>query len=86
MRLEGKMAGAWVDECRKAWLSLAPSLSPRKLSLDLRGLTFVDEAGAQLLREIYEATKADMLADSPLTKHFAEQARRQLGSNGHKGA
>ena len=74
MKLEGRMVGAWVGECKRAWLTLESSLSPKKLSLDLRGVTFVDEAGLQLLREIYRATRAEMIANSPLTKHFAEQA------------
>ena len=74
MKLEGRMVGAWVGECERAWLTLESSLSSKKLSLDLCGVTFVDEAGLQLLREIYSATRAEMIANSPLTKHFAEQA------------
>jgi hypothetical protein len=85
MKLEGKMAGPWVEECRQAWLGLARSLQSRKLSVDLRGVTYVDAAGAQLLQEIHRATGADIWADSPLTKHFAEQAMRQTESNQRKG-
>ena len=83
MKLEGRMVGPWVEECRKAWLALAPALQSKKLSLDLRGVMFVDAAGTQLLREIYRATGADMFTSSPLTKHFAEQAMRQ--ADGWKG-
>jgi hypothetical protein len=85
MKLEGKMVGPWVQECRQAWLALAPSLPPRTLALDLRGITFVDAGGTELLREIYKRTHAKMLTDSPLTQHFAEQAMRNIG-NGSKGA
>jgi anti-anti-sigma regulatory factor len=77
MKLEGRMVGAWVTECKRAWLALEASLAPKKLALDLSGVTFVDEAGLQLLREIYSATRAEMIANSPLTKHFAEQAMRR---------
>ena len=73
MKLEGKMTGLWVAECRRAWLSLKPSLGTKKLSLNLCGVTFVDEAGLALLREIYGATHAAIITNSPLTKHFAEQ-------------
>jgi len=73
MKLEGKMTGLWVAECRRAWLSLEPSLGTKKLSLNLCGVTFVDETGLALLREIYGATHAAMITNSPLTKHFAEQ-------------
>ena len=76
MKLEGKMIGPWVTECRQVWGALMPSLSKRKLALDLCGVTFVDESGLELLREIYSATQADMIANSPLTKHFADQVTR----------
>ena len=76
MKLEGRMVGTWVTECKQAWLALESSLALMKLALDLRGVTFVDEAGLQLLREIYSATRAEMIANSPLTKHFIEQAMR----------
>jgi len=74
VRLEGKLAGAYVEEFRRAWLALAPAVSQRKLSLDLRGLTFIDERGLQVLREVRGATRAAVLADTPLTKHFADLA------------
>ena len=76
MKLEGKIVGPWVLECKRAWLVLQSSLSTRKLTLDLCGVTFVDESGLALLREIYRATHADMLTNSPLTKHFADQVTR----------
>ena len=85
LKLEGKMVGPWVEECRRVWQTLIPSLPPKKFALDLRGLTFVDASGTQLLREIYRATAAEMLTDSPLIRHFAEQAMRQTSSNGSKG-
>jgi hypothetical protein len=78
MKLEGRMVGPWVSECKQAGLALESSLAPKKLVLDLCGVTFVDEAGLQLLREIYSATRAEMIANSPLTKHFAAQAIRLI--------
>jgi len=78
MKLEGRMVGPWVTECKRAWLALESTLPPKKLALDLCGVTFVDEAGLQLLREIYSATRAEMIANSPLTRHFAEQATRPI--------
>ena len=84
MKLEGRVVGPWVTECARAWLALEPSLSTKKLCVDLRGVTFVDESGLELLREIYSATRADIVANSPLTRHFAEVAMG-LTTNG-KGA
>jgi hypothetical protein len=51
MKLEGKMVGPWVEEYRRAWLALLPSLQSQRFCLDLRGLTFVEASGTQLLRE-----------------------------------
>jgi len=80
MKLEGKMVGPWVAECRQTWTGLVSSLSARKLALDLCGVTFVDEQGLALLREIYRATHADIITNSPLTKHFADQATRSTNN------
>ncbi len=85
MKLEGKIVGPWARECRRAWLALASSLSTKKLALDLCGVTFMDEAGLELLREIYRATRAEVVASSPLTKHFAEEVTRSA-KDGKKGA
>jgi len=57
---------------------LAPSLGERKLLVDLRGLTHVDGAGRNLLADIHAETGADFLADTPLTKHFAEEAQQGI--------
>jgi anti-anti-sigma regulatory factor len=74
LKLEGRMVGPWVEECRAAWGTLPSMLSGRALWVDLCGTTFVDEAGLELLREIYHSTRAAMIGNSPLTRHFAEQA------------
>lgn len=85
MKLEGRMVDPWVQECRQAWLDLASRLAPRKLAIDLRGVTFIDASGTDLLSEIYGATRAEMLTDLPLTRHFAEQAMQRIKTNGKKG-
>jgi hypothetical protein len=82
---EGKIAGPWVEEFNRTWHSLAPSLGSKELHLDLRGIAFVDAKGRQLLREIYQKANARFLADSPLTRHFADDAMRQSPKNGEEG-
>ncbi len=77
MRLEGRIAGPWVSEFDHTWHSLAPSLGNRKLSLDLCGVTYVNQDGIQLLRHIYEETKAEFRANTPLTRYFAEEAAHE---------
>lgn len=74
MRLEGKLIGPWVEELRRAWQSLPQSRVRKALSLDLRGVIFVDAEGKKLLREIYRKANASFLTDSPLTQHYAKEA------------
>jgi hypothetical protein len=76
MKIEGKLAGLQVPELRRAWQVLAPSMGPRKLLLDLRGVTHVDAPGRILLAEIHAKAGAEFMADTPLTKYFAEEAAR----------
>jgi len=78
MKFEGKLIGPWVAECRQAWLDLSPSLMTKKLALDLCGMTFADDSGIALLRDIHRATGAEMLTGSPLTRHFADQATASI--------
>jgi anti-anti-sigma regulatory factor len=50
LKLEGKLQGPWVHEARDAH-ALATARGSR-ICLDLSGVTFVDEAGTGLLREL----------------------------------
>ena len=49
MKLEGKLAHEWVDEARKAWTSLVEMAGAEAITVDLRNVSFVDEAGHELL-------------------------------------
>ncbi len=52
LKLEGKLLEPWLDELRRACAEAAnPGMA---LHLDLAGITFVDAAGAQLLRELIQ--------------------------------
>jgi hypothetical protein len=46
--------------------------------VDLRGVTFIDKAGRTVLAEIHSKTNADFLADTPMTKYFADEAKRSV--------
>ena len=76
MRLEGKVVGPWVDELNRSWHALMPTLASKRFCIDLRDVAFVDDQGKRLLHEMYRGTTADFLADSPLTRYFAEEARQ----------
>lgn len=85
IQLEGKITGPWVEEFERTWQSVAAELGSRQLHLDLREVAFIDAKGRQLLREIYQQTKAHFLANSPLTRCFAEEAMQRSPKNGEEG-
>ena len=75
LKLEGKLIGPWIGELTREWDSLMPFPRGKKLSLDLRGMTFVDKNGVEALRRIYGYTTAEILADTPMTQDFARKIR-----------
>lgn len=77
LKIEGRLSGRDVPELHRTWQELASSLGKRKLLVDLRGVLHVDESGRNLLADIHTKTGAEFLADTPLTKYFAEQARQK---------
>jgi ABC-type transporter Mla MlaB component len=50
LKLEGKLLGPWVDELRNVCRQLLTRAE--QVSLDLAAVTFVNAAGAKLLREL----------------------------------
>ena len=85
MRLEGKVVGPWVDECHRAWHAIRAELGSKKIRLDVRGVTFMDSRGTALLQEIQRMSGAEVLADSPLTKYFAERIMREIKNTEKEG-
>jgi hypothetical protein len=74
LKVEGRVIGPWATELGRTWRDLWTSTKPKRLRLDIRGVTFVDQKGSQIFREIVRVTGADIVADSPLTQYFASQA------------
>ena len=50
--LEGKLAGACVDELAKCWLQVLSNQSD--LLIDLTSVSFIDDRGKQLLMRMHE--------------------------------
>ena len=75
MMVEGKLVGPWARELGNTWEDLWTAVQRKPLRLDLCGVSFVDGNGARILREIVRVTGAEVFADSPLTQHFAKQAK-----------
>ena len=75
LKLEGRLAGPWVDELASFWAQTAPRLSLKRLSIDLRDLIYADFRSTDVLRTIYAQTRANLIADTPWTRHLAEEIK-----------
>jgi anti-anti-sigma regulatory factor len=53
LELEGRLAGAWVSELEQCWHAATASHPSRQCSVDLTGVTFIDQAGRYLLQLMY---------------------------------
>ncbi len=53
IKLEGKLAGVWVDEVEQTWQSVSQSNPRESVFVDLCGVTFIDAGGKQLLRRMH---------------------------------
>lgn len=85
LKIEGKVVGEWASELQRFWTTLIPSLGTRKLCLDICGILYLDSMGKHVLQEIVGTTDAEVLADSPLTKQFADEARRKSAEERRRG-
>jgi hypothetical protein len=73
LKLEGKLAGPWVQEVSRVWFDAAPS--PRKgCVVDLRSVTFVDRLGQALLAKM-SRQGAEFIAEDCLTRNIVEEIR-----------
>jgi hypothetical protein len=83
----GQLAGPWVGELKEEWAfrrRQAPGLRP---VIDLSDVTFIDESGEALLREM-QRQHVEFVARGVETRHILEnlaarerpQVRRFLGS------
>ena len=70
----GRLAGPWVDELRSCWRQ-ARERTPRAAALvDLKDVTFVDEAGERLLAEM-QAAGTEFIAAGVENKHLVAGLR-----------
>jgi hypothetical protein len=82
LKVEGKIIGDWAEELERFWHSFHALLGAKKLCLDICGVAYVDHRGKQVLQRIFAATGAEILADSPLTKQFANEAKQVPSEDG----
>jgi ABC-type transporter Mla MlaB component len=78
LKVEGKLVGPWAAELGNTWQDLWASAKRKPLRVDLSGVSFVDSSGERILRQIVRATGAELCADTPLTRYFANRAKSDL--------
>ena len=74
--LSGRLTGPWVDELRTCWLRQEVD-DPAPCHVDLREVTFIDEAGTTLLSQMARAG-VTIQASGCLTKAIVQN----LGKTG----
>ena len=64
----GRLADRWVDELDELWRAGGQ----KNISVDLRGVTFIDESGERLLRQMHREG-ASFLAEGLLVREVVNQ-------------
>ena len=54
LRLEGRLAGPWVQELERCWDSVVGATTNHPLTVDLSAVTYVDSDGKDLLKKIHK--------------------------------
>ena len=72
--LYGRLSGPWVEELRSCWRQARQRAPLARAVVDLNEVTFIDEAGEILLREMLSAG-AEFIATGVFTKHLLESLK-----------
>ena len=67
--LHGRLAGPWVDELRSCWKYARNRAPLARAIVDLKEVTFIDQAGEQLLAEMRSAG-AELIATGVEHRHL----------------
>jgi anti-anti-sigma regulatory factor len=78
LKLEGKLAGPWVQEVTRVWADTARS--PRGgYVIDLRSVTFIDSPGRALLTAM-SRDGAELIATDCLTRNIVDEIHKEVYS------
>ncbi len=77
--LVGRLAGPWVAELERAWNDVAPRLDEKKLSLDVRDLTYSDAGGKRVLRDMFVKNSAEFVTSNDWSHHLAQEIKDTIG-------
>src|ERR1700758_3023236 len=72
LKVCGRLAEGWVSELENCWRTARATHPASRLSVDLRGVTFIDQAGETLLNLMYR-DGATFLAGGLMIKEVVSQ-------------
>jgi anti-anti-sigma regulatory factor len=72
LRVEGRLAGPWVDELKRTWRAVISDPTDGRVSVDLTDVTFVGEEGKKLLEAMY-GEGAKLKASGCVTRRLVEE-------------
>ena len=81
IRLEGKLAGAWVNTVEQTWHAIAGDEPRAPFLVDLCGVTFIDAAGKKLLKSMCGEGAVFRCCGPDITA-TVEAAKREASSEG----
>jgi hypothetical protein len=76
--LEGTLVRSWTAEVETAWKSARERLEGRRLVIDLKNVTLIDQEGENTLLRLME-DGAKFSCKDVLTKHVLKQLARRCG-------
>jgi hypothetical protein len=80
-RLEGSLAGPWVEELEGCWRQAAGAKLPVKISLS--AVSFIDDSGRKLLAEMYQHG-AELVAEGCMNKAIVKEIMRERRDKNHE--
>jgi len=80
LQLEGRLAGPWVEELERVWVSTVGTRTRHPLSVDLSAVTYVDSNGKDLLKKIHQQG-AKLVASGCLTSCIVREIAQAVRSD-----
>jgi len=75
LQLEGRLAGPTVIEAERCWQVACLENPGRRMRMDLRAVTFIDQEGKSFLKSVFQQG-ASFLSSGCLTKAYVEEITR----------
>ncbi len=71
LKLDGRLAGPWVEELRRAWDESVRRSPSRPVLVDVCDVVYSDSDGIAVLKHICSTSQAQVRSNSPWTNHLA---------------